>query len=338
MRAWGLSLLMMIACVACATPPPSAGPPSPMDRYGGPPLPDPVNYDRAEVIPGFFAPGRQPDGNTVILASADGLIVFDTGRHPAHADRILAAAKARSQPIAAIVNSHWHLDHVSGNIPLRAAFPSAVVYANDAAMAGALDGFLARGLESNRRMVADPATPPALAEDLRGDIATVEQGDRLRAAVSIAGNRTVEIGGRSLLLRSARAASEGDVWLYDRRENLIAAGDLVTLPAPFLDTACPELWREALDDMLQSPFERLIPGHGREMTRADVVLYRDAFNALLDCAAGDATAAACADGWAASAAPLLDGASGTQADAAAYAKYYVEAVLRAGKTRADCPA
>ena len=62
MKAWGLSLLVMLACVACATPPPS-GPPSPMDRYGGPPLPDPVNYDRAEVsgIAAAFAQ-RQEQG------------------------------------------------------------------------------------------------------------------------------------------------------------------------------------------------------------------------------------------------------------------------------------
>lgn len=338
MKAWGLVLFMMVACAACATAPPASHPPSPMDRYGGPPLPDPVNFDRAEIIPGFFAPGRQPDGNTVILASSDGLIVFDTGRHAAHTDRIIAAAQARGEPVAAIINSHWHLDHVSGNIPLRAAYPAAVVYANGAAMEGALGGFLARGRESNLKLVADPATPPALVDDLRGDIATVEQGALLRPDVSVTRSQPLTLGDRQLQLHTARAASEGDIWLYDAREKLIAAGDLVTLPAPFLDTACPELWREALDDMLHARFERLVPGHGREMTRADVVLYRDAFNAFLDCAAGDATAAACADAWAASAAPLLDGASGAKADASAYATYYVEAVLRAGKTRADCPA
>jgi hypothetical protein len=186
-------------------------------------------------------------------------------------------------------------------------------------------------------MLADPATPPALAEDLRGDIATVEQGGKLRTTVAVEGPRTLTIGGRTLELHTAKGASAGDIWVYDPASRLAAAGDLITLPAPFLDTACPKEWRAALDAVLATPFEHVVPGHGRVMTRADVVIYRDAFNALLDCAKGDAPAAACADAWAASAAPLLDGRSGLVDDARSYAGYYVASVLRPGKTRADCP-
>ena len=45
----------------------------------------------------------------------------------------------------------------------------------------------------------------------------------------------------------ARAVTAGDVWLFDPATRVLAAGDLVTLPAPFLDTACPERWKAALD-------------------------------------------------------------------------------------------
>ena len=336
MKACGLFLSLILFCAGCATRPERD---LPVSCYGGPPLPDPVNFDRAgvDVISGTFTAGRQPDGNSVVLASADGLIVFDTGRHAAHRQQIIDLARARNQPVAAIVNSHWHLDHVSGNIALRSAWPGAVVYANDAALTDALGSFLARGLESNRKMLTDPATPAGLADDLRGDIATVEQGARLHPDVSIEVSRTVSIGRRRLQLNAAKAASAGDIWIYDDATGLAAAGDIVTLPAPFLDTACPREWRAALEQILATPFTRLIPGHGREMTRGDVTRYRDAFNALLDCADGDAPAAACANAWAASAAPLLDAQSGSQADASAYAGYYVESVLRAGGTRADCP-
>jgi glyoxylase-like metal-dependent hydrolase (beta-lactamase superfamily II) len=336
MKAWGLLLSLMVACAGCSTLPVER----PVDRYGGPAMPDIENFDRAgvDVIRGFFQPGRQPDGNTVVFASADGLIVFDTGRHAEHVQKIAELAEAKAQPVAAIINSHWHLDHNSGNIPLRQRWPSAVVYANDTALGKALDGFLQKGLASNRRMVADPATPAALAEDLRGDIATVEQSAALRASVSVETNRTIEIGGRRLSLRSAAGASEGDIWIHDAASGLVAAGDLITLPAPFLDTACPEAWRNALDAILHSPFKRLVPGHGHEMNRAEVELYRTAFNALLDCASGDAPVAACADAWAASAAPLLDEASGGEAAAKSYAAYYAGEILRPRKFRADCPA
>lgn len=336
MKAWGLLLLLVLSCAACMSAPGQR----PVDRYGGPALRDIENLDRAEVevIRGFFEPGRQPDGNTVILSTSDGLIVFDTGRHAAHVQKIIDVVEARGQPVIAIINSHWHLDHVSGNIPLRERWPGAVVYANDTALRKALAGFLQKGLESNRKIVADPATPAALAEDLRGDIATVEQGDLLRANVSIERKRIPEIGGRKVTLSAAAGASEGDIWLVDDATRLVAAGDLITLPAPFLDTACPEAWRKALDNILHAPFERLVPGHGREITRAEVELYRTAFNALLDCADGDAPTATCADGWAAAAAPLLDEASGGETAARSYAAYYVENVLRPRNFRADCPA
>ena len=46
--------------------------------------------------------------------------------------------------------------------------------------------------------------------------------------------------------------------------------------------------------------------------------------------------AACAKAWAVSAAPLLDDASGDAGQAEAYARYYVENILRPRAFRADC--
>ena len=83
-------------------------------------------------IPGAFLPGRGPDGNTVVFDAPEGLIVIDTGRHAWHAEAILAFAQARRRPIAAILNTHWHLDHATGNARLRAAFPNAPLYATSA--------------------------------------------------------------------------------------------------------------------------------------------------------------------------------------------------------------
>src|SRR5580765_7689780 len=84
------------------------------------------------MIPGGLLPGRQPDGNTIIFDAPQGLIVMDTGRHKWHRNAILEFAKRRGKPIAGIVNSHWHLDHVSGNPDLRAAYPRLTVYASNA--------------------------------------------------------------------------------------------------------------------------------------------------------------------------------------------------------------
>ena len=101
------------------------------------------------LIPGTLEPNRGPDGNSVFLDAPAGLILVDTGRHPAHRDRLLAYARERGRPIVAIFNTHWHLDHSTGNAEIRAAYPRAELYASNA-IDGALTGFLARSRESAR--------------------------------------------------------------------------------------------------------------------------------------------------------------------------------------------
>ena len=296
-----------------------------------------VAGDGVTLIRGAFPPGRQPDGNTVVLDANGGVIVVDTGRHSSHVDKIATFAR-RKGGVLAIVNTHWHLDHISGNIALREAFPAVEIYSHDAALAGALNGSLARGVEWSRKMLADPNVPPDLAEDLRGDIATVEQGARLYPTVPVREARTLVVGGRELDVHVARAATAGDLWLYDARAKLLIAGDLVTLPAPFLDTACPTTWTAELERILALPFERLAPGHGRMLTRAEVTVYRDAFAALLECAGSPEESGVCAQGWATSIESLLDH-SNEDVGPEAYVRYYVENILRKPETRpAGCPA
>src|SRR5262245_62706026 len=100
MRTALLGLLLALAQSAPAPNPPAAREIAP-DTY---------------LLPGAMLPDRGPDGNTVILAAPAGLIVIDTGRHAWHSDGILAFAQTKHQPVSAILNTHWHLDHSSGNV------------------------------------------------------------------------------------------------------------------------------------------------------------------------------------------------------------------------------
>lgn len=288
------------------------------------------------LIPGGIAPRRQPDGNTVIFAAPKGLVVMDTGRHVWQRQAILDFATAQGRPIAAIVNSHWHLDHVSGNPDLRRAYPAARVYAS-AAIDKALTGFLAKGAEDGRAYLKAGELPKETLEDIASDIATVEAGAALRPDVVVTGSETRKLAGLRLAVNLApHAATAGDVWLYDPASRVAAAGDLVTLPAPFLDTACPEGWRRALDQVWATPFTTLIPGHGAPMTRAQFGLYRQAFAAVIDCAASAETKAACAAAWTRAVQPLLGSDPVDLKRAQGMTEYYVGDVLRAPGVKADC--
>lgn len=288
------------------------------------------------MIPGGMLPGRQPDGNSVIVQAPAGLVVVDTGRHAWHREAILELARTRKRDIVAVVNTHWHLDHVSGNPALRAAYPELLVYASDA-IDGALSGFLARSAASAAAYLDDPQVAEAMREDIRGDLATIRNGAALRPDVVVTASATMSLGGRALGIHLAPdAATSGDVWLYDEKTRVAVLGDLVTLPAPFLDTACPDGWRHALGQVAGTDFEVAIPGHGAAMNRARFLAYRGAFDAFIECSNSTRPQEQCASGWAASVQPLLGDDPLELQRAQGFAAYYVEMLRSNGGRSESC--
>lgn len=286
------------------------------------------------LIEGSFEKGRQPDGNSIVFDTPRGLVVVDTGRHRWHRDKIASLAKARGKPVAAIVNTHWHLDHNSGNGALKAAWPNAKVYASGA-IDGSLTGFLADSARQAREAIASGKLPPLTVEEIETDLATIAKPQALRPDVEITRSGPLTVNGRRLEMRLSRhAATAGDVWIYDPKRRIAVVGDLVTWPAPFLDTACASGWQTALAEVASTPFVTLVPGHGGPMSRARFNEYRRAFDGLLACAASDKSPAACADGWVAAAKP----AEAEAARARDMASYYVEKRLRGEGARKYCPA
>lgn len=249
------------------------------------------------LVSGAFKPGGQPDGNSVLLHGSGGWIVFDTGRHAAHTARILDFVHSKRGGVTAVVNSHWHLDHVGGNARMRHEQPDVRVYAS-AAIEQAMGTWLADYRAQLEAMLANPKVPEADKGGYRDEIALIDDGAALYPDIRVTGTRNWHIARRSVRLGlEVDAVTGGDVWLYDRRSRVLAAGDLVTLPVPFLDTACPARWSAALARLEQLPFEQLVPGHGPVLDRQQFSRYRTAFDALLACAASSRTPAECADAW-----------------------------------------
>jgi glyoxylase-like metal-dependent hydrolase (beta-lactamase superfamily II) len=289
------------------------------------------------LISGALRPMREPDGNTVIFEGPSGLIVVDTGRHLAQRVAIKTFAEQRHLDIVAIINSHWHLDHVSGNRYLKTAYPRARVYASRA-IEKALPGFLAQSAADSRQYLQSADAPSQMKEDIRGDLATVADSTALRPDVAIEASRRVRLAGRVVNLNLApNAATDGDVWVYDRASGVAAVGDLVTMPSPFLDTACPLGWETALARISETPFKILVPGHGEPMTRAQFETYRAAFSALVDCSNSSRTKVECASDWSTATAGLRGAGARDLRLAQGMTEYYVADVLRAhGGKSATC--
>ena len=265
-------------------------------------------FGAAEVAPGIhvirgaFTPGSQPDGNTIVLEAPEGLVVIDTGRHAAHTQSILDFAKEKGRPIAAVINTHWHLDHIGGNLMIRREFPKARITASGA-LAEARGGFLANYRKQLQAMLDDPKTDAASRKSLEAEARLIDAGEKLApdTVIETAGQKT--IAGRALHLGlETHAVTAGDVWVLDEQSGVLIAGDLVTLPAPFLDTACPARWGESLDRIEKLDFDLLIPGHGAPLTRRQFATYRTAYRELIACTGEKAQ---CIDGWMRAVTPLV---------------------------------
>ncbi|HEX4915781.1 MAG TPA: MBL fold metallo-hydrolase, partial [Vicinamibacterales bacterium] len=284
-------------------------------------------------------PGRGPDGNTIIMEAPDGLIVIDTGRHQSQSDAILAFARERKRPIAAIVNTHWHLDHASGNGRIKAAHPKARLYTTTAIdKVIAPGGFLARNLEGAKKMLPS-TTDPVRKEEIQIFLTTMEADTELRPDVAVSKSGPLRLAGRPLDVRvTDRAVSDADVWLFDTATKIAVIGDLVTLPVPYFETACPARWRATLDEVWATPFETAIPGHGRPMTRGDFDTYRKAFGAFVDCTRTDSPAAACGKSWVDGLGSLIRADEQVRKQVQASAEYYVGYLRDNGGKAPDCTA
>jgi glyoxylase-like metal-dependent hydrolase (beta-lactamase superfamily II) len=288
-----------------------------------------VRAEPYHLVLGAVPLDKGPDGNTVVLDAPKGLIIFDTGRHPQHAQAILDYAKQRRRPIVAIVNSHWHLDHTTGNWDVRRAFPHVAIYASNA-LEGALATFLKKSRQQTGAALANPDIPPAQRDQLERAIAVVDHPERIRPNHLVTKSARMIIAGRPLQVHLAKfAATEGDVWVYDPNTRVAIVGDLVVDLVPFMDTACPNGWSKALDQVAAVPFTTLIPGHGAPMSRADFLTWRSAYNAFVTCGQSGADKAQCIGGWQRDAAKFIDAQHRDYVAKAA--AYYIDTRLRSSR-------
>jgi glyoxylase-like metal-dependent hydrolase (beta-lactamase superfamily II) len=166
----------------------------------------------------------------------------------------------------------------------------------------------------------------------------MDDPDGLRATDLVTGSGEINVAGRPLVVNLAPyAATEGDVWIVDRQAGLAIVGDLVVGLTPFMDTACPEGWRSALDAIAATEFTTLVPGHGEVMDKAAFLQWRSAFNNLLDCAASAKTKEECVAGWRRDAAAFIPAGDEKRVDS--MIGYYLDSRLRAApeERRRWCP-
>ena len=258
--------------------------------------PYPYAYERVKVAEGIHAfidtPGHAVvSGTTVVVVGDDAAAVIDTGHHPRLTRRIIEEIRALTpKPVAFVVNTHWHNDHVSGNGLYVEAFPGAKVVTH---------AFTSTLLERDVRAFQGPNCAPflraqskglreMLAAGVGGDGAPLTEARRKRmqgflddadaaieecaefrfrgADVTFTDRMTLRLGGREVeLIHLGRANTAGDIvaWIPDAK--VLAAGDLVVHPFPFATQSYISEWAAVLRKLEAMPFEAMVPGHGPVM-------------------------------------------------------------------------
>ena len=184
-------------------------------------------------------------GNAGVVIGAHSVAVIDTGGSPAFGQRLRASVeKLTDLPIAYVVSTHAHPDHIFGGT----AFDDATV-----TFAGH------RKLERALALRA-----PFYLDAFRRLIGTEFDGARVIVpTLAVSGRTSIDLGDRVLVLTAYRTAhTDSDLTVLDLRTGTLFAGDLVFVDRlPVVDGSLKG-WLDVISELRRVPAERVVPGHG----------------------------------------------------------------------------
>ena len=256
-------VLVTFAATACLAGPALAQQPAP----AGPPVgPDWSKIEvktvdlgnRTYMLEGF-------GGNTTIAAGDDGVIMVD-GQYAQMHDKLQAAiATVAQQPVRFLVNTHYHRDHIGGNVP----------FSKDGAVVVAHENVRKRLAEGTMMAVPEVKYTPAPEESL--PVLTHKDG------------MTLQVKGRAAQLKHPlNAHTDGDTFVYFADANVISTGDTVAMGRyPNIDFANGGSIKGmiAASDAylsLANDGTKIVPGHGPLATKAQLAEYRAMLSTVRD--------------------------------------------------------
>lgn len=239
--------------------------------------------------------GYPVEGNHLIVINDEDVLVVDANRTPGLADTVIGIVRAHTdKPVRWVVNTHWHADHVQGNWAYRTAYPGVEIVGHPATVAGIdtvlvpyVDGIHSDLAEARNTIAAqDTASVPdsAARAAATGRLPGLERESRLYDAVTlqrptllVTDSIVIRRGSRDIrIIHPGPANTTGDLIVHLPQEGIVAVGDLVTRPFPFIGYDSPGSWARALDDVLARKPSAVLPGHGELMRSFEYVqLFRD---------------------------------------------------------------
>ena len=253
--------------------------------------PDLVKETLADGIVLFRAPGALDlwtATNVVVIVGDEDVTVFDTATRPGTTRQILAEIrKMTDKPVRTLVNSHWHMDHWTGNAEFRKAYPGVRIVSTAATrdylkrmgpgfFSSSAENSAKRGREELEEAVRTGKLTPEERRSKERDIADATTLAKEMAEVrhvlpdvAFYGSMTLWSGSRELRLLEATGDATGSAVLYLPEEKILVTGDVLVSPEdgngppPWTTNSYAITpWLESLRRLAALDAKILVPGQG----------------------------------------------------------------------------
>ena len=251
-----------------------------------------------QIADGVFAAAPVYGGsNAMIVIDDDFVLVVDSHSSPAGAARLVDAIRELTDaPVRFVVNTHWHVDHHSGNRAYRDAFPADVVFIShhttreDIPTLGreqfvgaaayrlndveAAEELLEEGLDSHG-LPFDEAQRTALETYARdqAEFARDEEFEFTLADLTLTRRLTIHGKRHTIdILYFYPAHTRGDIVVHVRNAGALAVGDILTQPILWTWASFPSAYIRTLEALRQLGAEKTVIGHGGPVLDGDSFL------------------------------------------------------------------
>jgi cyclase len=256
------------------------------------------------VYAAIAAPRYKVNSNAAVIMTDDGVIVVDSHSKPSAAYALYRQIQAiTKQPIRKIINTHFHWDHWQGNQVYTEQYSDLEIIASERTRENLMNPNAGAG--GVGYIEKQFASVPKEIEDIKAKIKAAtdpEQKTRLEANLkqaqdylaelkgikpalpthTVSSSVTLNERGREIqILLLGRGHTDGDVFIYLPKEQVVATGDALIDWMPFLNDGFPEDWVTTLDALEKFDFTRVIPGHGDVVPKDHLAFFRGYLNDLV---------------------------------------------------------
>ena len=275
-------------------------------------------FEVEEIADGVFAalvvarPDAYAFANSLIVIGTEGVLVVDTQQSTRAAQELIRLVRRLSPlPVQWVVNTHWHGDHVYGNVAYRDAFPGVRFLAHPETVVGMREQGAAQRADelstlpesiAERQLWLDEGSLPdgrALTPGQRDQVtyslelrrnyfAMLRALEIVEPEGTIDARRSIDLGGRLVeLIPLGPAHTEGDVGVLVPDASVLAVGDLLEMAPPWIDGAASLAgWADALNRVSREGASILLPSHGGVQRGGELLARESAlFTELTDLAA-----------------------------------------------------